>query len=145
MKKETKILTVGTFDVPHIGHYHLFLQIKQLFPSGILVVGVNRDDFIERFKGKKPVFTYEERVQMISQINLVDEVVENIGNEDSKVLIEQVKPDVVAVGSDWMKKDYCKQMDFTPEWLEQHAIALLYIPRYLDMSTTLIKNRIKGT
>lgn len=143
MKKETTVLTVGTFDVPHIGHYHLFLQIKQLIPESKLIVGINRDDFIERFKGKKPVFTYEERAKLISQINLVDEVVENVGNEDSKKLIEQVKPNVIAIGSDWMRKDYCKQMDFTPEWLEQHAIALLYLPRYLDMSTTMIKERVR--
>lgn len=137
------VLTVGTFDIPHIGHYHLFKQIKDLFPQSYLVVAVNKDGFIKRFKGKTPVFNYKKRSEMVGLIDLVDKVVCNEGDEDSKVVIEKVKPDVIVVGSDWMRKDYCKQMSFTPEWLEEKHIALVYIPRYIEMSTTMIKEKTK--
>jgi cytidyltransferase-like protein len=143
-RKNPKILTVGTFDTPHLGHYHLFRQIKGLFPESELVVGVNRDEFVERFKGKKPIFSYDKRSELIGIIDLVDEVLPNRGDEDSKVLILDVEPDVIAIGSDWLKKDYCKQMNFTPEWLEEHAIALIYIPRYVEMSSTIMKEKIKN-
>ena len=143
MKGKIKVLTVGTFDVPHFGHYHLFKQIKTLFPNSHLVVGVNYDEFIEKFKGKKPVFSYERRVEMLRLVDLIDEVVPNIGSEDSKPLILQVRPDVIVIGSDWMKKDYCSQMQFTPEWLEENHIALTYIPRYVVMSTSEIKRAVK--
>lgn len=136
-----KILTVGTFDTPHLGHYQLFKQIKELFPRSYVVAGVNEDDFIERFKGKRPQFPYSKRSEMISLIDKVDEVLPNIGGEDSKVLIEQVNPDVIVVGSDWLRKDYLKQMQFTPEYLESRRITLVYIPRYIEMSSTMIKAR----
>jgi glycerol-3-phosphate cytidylyltransferase len=136
------VLTVGTFDTPHLGHYQLMRQIKGLFPQSRLVVGVNQDDFIERFKGKKPLFCYQERAEAIGLIDLVDEVLPNTGGEDSTQLIRRVKPNVIAIGSDWLRRDYCKQMNFTPEYLEVKRIALVYIPRYTDISSTLIKSRM---
>lgn len=36
----------------------------------------------------------------------VDDVIENIGNEDSKISILSVNPDIIAIGDDWAKKDY---------------------------------------
>jgi len=138
-----RILTVGSFDTPHLGHYSLMRQIKDLFPFSYLMVGVNRDDFIKQFKGKKPVLSYKERVKIISQIELVDEVFPNEGGADSKILIKKVNPNVIAIGSDWLRKDYLKQMGFTAEWLESKAIALIYIPRFLNVSTTLIKSMIR--
>ena len=138
-----KILTVGTFDVPHLGHYHLFRQIKTLFPDSTLVVSVNTDEFVESYKGSKPLFSFEKRTELIGLIDLVDEVVPNTGGADSKVVTLEVNPDVVAIGSDWLRKDYLKQMDFTAEWLEEQRISLVYIPRYVDMSTTMIKQKVK--
>ena len=89
--------------------------------------------------------SYKDREALLSSLHgLVDSVIPNIGGTDSKKSILKVKPDVIVVGSDWLKKDYCKQMSFTPEWLEKNKIALMYIPRYLDVSSTKIKERIKN-
>ena len=67
----------------------------------------------------------------------------NEDGEDSTPTIMQIEPDYIAIGSDWLKKDYCKQMGFTPEWLEENAISLVYLPRVRDLSSTQIKGRIK--
>lgn len=138
------VYTGGTFDVPHTGHVNFFRQIKLLFPQCKLVVSLNTDDFVERFKGKRPLFTLEERTQLISNVGYVDEVVQNFGGEDSKPAILKAHADVVVVGSDWLKKDYLKQMDFDEFWLRKNNITLCYIPYTDIMSTTEIKKRINN-
>ena len=140
-----KIYTGGTFDCPHVGHIDILRWCRNLAGNGRVIVSLNTDEFVERFKGHKPTMCFEDRKTMLLAFKeLVDEVVTNEYGQDSKPTILKVKPDIIVVGSDWMKKDYFKQMSFTPEWLEEHKIALCYIPRYLEMSTTLIKERIRN-
>ena len=137
------VLTVGTWDIPHLGHFNFLKKLKGLFPNSRLVVGVNRDDFIYRFKHRLPVFSYEERSTLVGLINFVDSVLPNAGDEDSKVLIEQVLPEVLAIGSDWAKKDYYTQMGFDQDWLDAKNISLIYIPYTPMVSTTEIKRRLR--
>lgn len=139
-----KIYTGGTFDVPHIGHYNFFKKIKEIFPESYLIVSVNTDEFIEKFKGKKPLFSFEERCKFISMIDEVDLVVKNWGNELSTLTIKEYKPDIIAIGNDWLEKDYCKQMGFNAQWLREQNISLIYIPYTEGISTTEIKERIKN-
>jgi len=137
------VYTGGTFDVPHVGHVNFLRQCKEYFPDSYLILGLNTDEFIEEFKGKKPIFSYEERKKLLETINYVDEIIPNTGGKDSKPAISIAKPDVIIIGSDWLKKDYLKQMDFTEEWLRDQHIALIYIPYTDIISTTEIKKRIR--
>lgn len=131
----------GTFSRLHMGHIDLLKVAKNL---GYVVVSLNTDDFIERYKGKKPTDSYNERRDMLLSTRYVDAVIRNTDGEDSKPTILKVKPDYIVVGSDWLSKDYCKQMGFTPEWLEEQKITLIYVPRQRKLSTTIIKERIKN-
>lgn len=138
-----RVLTVGTFDLGHYGHVYLFSWCRRVAGvRGEVIVSVNKDDFVERFKGKKPVLSYKERVSLIKAFKDVDRVIPNEVGEDSKPTIVKINPDVIIIGSDWLKRDYLKQMGFTPEWLEEKQIALMYIPRHLSISTSEIKKRI---
>lgn len=138
------VYTGGTFDVPHIGHVIFFEQCKKYFPSSELVVALNTDEFVAEFKHKRPLFSYEERAEYLRNISFIDSIIPNIGGADSKVTILGVRPDVVVIGNDWLEKDYCKQMGFNANWLSGQRIALCYLPRYADISTSLIKERIKN-
>jgi cytidyltransferase-like protein len=139
------VYTGGTFDIPHIGHAIFFEECKIYFPTGYLVVALNTDEFIKRFKGEYPVFSYAEREAYIKAVPSVDLIVPNIGEEDSKITIEQVMPDVIAIGNDWLDRDYCGQMQFDTKWLSEKKIALCYLPRYANISTSLIKQKfLKG-
>jgi cytidyltransferase-like protein len=138
------VYTGGTFDAVHAGHVNFFWRIKQLFPDCRLVVALNTDEFIKEYKGKVPDFNYAEREQHLRMCGYVDGVVSNIGGRDSKPAILQVQPEVVAIGSDWLEKDYCKQMDFDAHWLEQQNISLIYVPNLRIVSTTELKRRIRG-
>jgi glycerol-3-phosphate cytidylyltransferase len=138
MNKPT-VYTGGTFDLPHKGHYRL---LKRAAEIGRVVVALNTDEFIEKYKGKAPILTYEERKEALLACRWVDEVVPNIGGTDSTISIELVKPDYVLIGSDWARRDYYAQMGFTQDWLDARGIGLIYIPYTEGISTTEIKKRM---
>lgn len=131
----------GTFSCLHAGHVNFFYRIKQLFPNSTLVVALNTDEFVEKYKGKKPVFNYDERCEQLLMCGYVDKVVENTFGEDSKPTILSVQPDIIAIGTDWCDKDYCGQMMFNGDWLAENDISLIYIPNKKIVSTTKIKSR----
>jgi glycerol-3-phosphate cytidylyltransferase len=66
----------------------------------------------------------------------------NSGGTDSKPAILSVKPDIIAIGSDWALKDYYQQMDFEQSWLDELNISLIYIPYTRGISSTEIKTRL---
>jgi hypothetical protein len=52
-----------------------------------------------------------------------------------------VGPDIIAIGTDWARKDYYLQMGFTQDWLDERDISLIYIPYTHSISTTKLKAR----
>lgn len=133
------VYTGGTFDLFHAGHVNFLEQCSKL---GEVVVSLNTDEFIEKYKGKPPVIPYSARKKVLEDCIWVDRVVENTGNEDSKPSILSVRPDIIAIGDDWAKKDYYKQMQFTQEWLDENDYLLVYLPYTKGISTTQIKERV---
>ena len=133
------VYTGGTFDLPHKGHYRL---LKRAADIGSVVVALNTDEFIEKYKGKPPILSYEERKEALLACRWVDEVVPNVGGTDSTISIEMVQPNYIIIGSDWARKDYYKQMSFTQDWLDERNIGLIYVPYTEGISTTEIKRRI---
>ena len=134
------IYTGGTFDLLHSGHVNFLTRCADL---GSVTVALNTDEFIEAYKGKPPVMTYAEREAVLMGLKAVYDVVPNVGGSDSRISIDSVSPDIVAIGSDWARKDYYKQMMFSQDWLDERGIALLYIPYTAGISTTNIKGRLK--
>jgi glycerol-3-phosphate cytidylyltransferase len=138
------VYTGGTFDLLHAGHVDLLRVCRKVSHGGEVIVGLNRDAFVHQFKGKPPVCSYEERRDILLACRYVDAVIPNIGDTDSKPAILHVKPDFILIGDDWAVKDYYAQMNFTPEWLDDNNISLLYVPRQRRLSSTAIKSRIEG-
>lgn len=140
-----RVYTGGTFDLFHTGHVEL-LEYCRLFAGkdGQVIVSLNTDDFVERYKGKRPITTYKQREDVLLATKFVDKVIPNYGGEDSKPSILEIKPNIIVIGMDWLEKDYCKQMNFTPEWLSEHRISLAYVPRTRGVSTTTIKQITKN-
>lgn len=134
------IYTGGTFDLLHSGHVNFLSRCADL---GSVTVALNTDEFIEAYKGKPPIMTYAEREAVLMGLKAVYDVVPNVGGSDSRISIDSVSPDIVAIGSDWARKDYYKQMMFSQDWLDERGIALLYIPYTAGISTTNIKGRLK--
>lgn len=136
------VYTGGSFDVLHIGHVLFFEKIKRRFPNCTLVVSLNTDEFIERYKGRKPVFNYDERYTLLSRLNSVDKVVKNYGDENSKEAILTLRPHMLVIGSDWLNKDYLAQLDIDENFLVQNDIGLCYVPYTQEISSSEIKRRL---
>ena len=134
------IITLGVFDVLHVGHIKLLKFCKSL---GNLTVGLNTDEFTLSYKGRKPIMNYEERMATLLELDFIDKVVPNDESTGSiKPLLKGI--DLIVVGSDWATKDYMKQVGLNWDWLEKHNIGICYYPRSFKMSTTMIKERIKN-
>jgi len=135
------VYTGGTFDLFHVGHLNLLKRCYEIAgSSGQVIVSLNTDEFVYKYKNKTPVIPYEDRKAILESCRYVDSVIENYGQEDSKesiVLAHSI--DVVAIGSDWARKDYYKQMNFTQDWLDEQNISLIYIPYTKSVSSTQIK------
>lgn len=139
------VFTAGTFDLVHSGHVNFLRQCAML---GEVFVALNTDEFIERYKGKRPIMTYQERYDILTEFESVDAVFANSGEENCSETIEGILKthpiDIIAIGSDWARKDYYKQMGFTQDWLDERGISLIYIPYTKGISTTDLKRRLQG-
>ena len=135
----------GTFDLIHSGHIRFLRACRRIAgDEGQVVLALNTDEFVEAYKGKAPVMTYDERKTVLLGCKYVDDVVPNLSGADSKPTILNVEPDFIVIGDDWAKKDYYAQMQFTQDWLDEQGIQLVYVPYTQGISTTELKKRIAG-
>lgn len=139
-----KVYTGGTFDLFHSGHVNFLKRCQQIAGvDGQVVVALNTDEFIYDYKKKKPVLSFDQRKDVLESCRYVSEVVANVGGSDSKKTIEMVESvDVIAIGSDWARKDYYAQMEFDQDWLDEKNISLIYIPYTKGISSTFIKGNL---
>lgn len=136
------VYTGGTFDMFHAGHAALLGECRKLAgPDGQVVVALNTDAFVASYKGRAPICTYREREAVLRACRHVDEVVQNRAGADSRPTIEAVRPDIIAIGTDWAGRDYYIQMAFDQEWLDARGITLVYVAH--AYSTTLSSSDIK--
>lgn len=134
-----KVYTGGTFDLFHAGHVKFLERCRQF---GKVTVALNTDEFIEAYKGKPPVMSYQERAEVLLACRFVHDVVPNFDGADSRTAIDWVEPDLIVIGSDWAVRDYHAQMGFDQAWLDERGIGLCYLPYTKGVSSTDIKARI---
>jgi len=137
-KGQQVVLTNGCFDLLHAGHIRLFSASKQM--GDILIVAIDDDESVKKLKGSgRPVIRAEERVRILSALDSVDYVVVFSANELEK-LIEIVKPDVLAKGSNYASKEV-----FGHERVEALGGRVVLIPVTENISSTRIINNIKSS
>lgn len=135
------LLTVGTFDLFHVGHLHLLQACRLIVGEyGTVTVGCNTDDFVETYKPARPRVEYKDRVKVLRSCRYVDNVIPN-ADADLRGMLIKVKPTFLAIGSDWKEGDaYFKQTGLSQEWLDEGGIYMLYIGRPANgVSSSLIK------
>jgi cytidyltransferase-like protein len=123
----------GTFDCLHRGHLALFAAARRQARS--LTVAVNSDAFAARYK-RAPLMPLADRMAVLTQCRLVDRVILNIGDEDSRQAIEFAGGvDCLVHGSDWQGDSLLRQMGLTRLWLQSRGIALVILP-YTEITST---------
>lgn len=129
MKKETNVITYGTFDLLHYGHINLLKRAKALGDN--LFVGISNDAF-NKTKQKNCHYEYAHRKYLIESIRYVDFTFEEQSWNQKIDDIKKYKIDIFTIGDDWKG-----QFDFLKEICE-----VKYLPRSPGISSSLIKDRL---
>ncbi|MEI6587916.1 MAG: adenylyltransferase/cytidyltransferase family protein [Candidatus Moraniibacteriota bacterium] len=88
------VLTMGSWDMVHIGHARYFMEAKK--HGDILVVGVDNDEKIRTRKGPdRPIVPQNERLEMVAHLRYVDLVVLKAHDAPKWQMIKMVQPDVL--------------------------------------------------
>lgn len=97
-KQKSIVLTMGTYDVLHLGHLIHFNFCKK--QGDILVVGLGNDLTVSKVKGSnRPINNELSRARLIAGLKVVDYVVISEENDpfDLKLLSETLKPDIFVI------------------------------------------------
>jgi len=125
------VITYGTFDLFHIGHVNMFKRLSEL--GDRLIVAVSTDEFNE-IKGKKSIFPYEQRAEIVRSNRYVDLVIPEQTWEQKLEDVKTYNVDIFAIGEDWKGK-----FDFLTDLCE-----VIYLPRTKDISSTMIRQLLRG-
>jgi glycerol-3-phosphate cytidylyltransferase len=98
MSKKVIGYTTGVFDMFHIGHLHLLKKARN--NCDYLIVGVSSDELVEYYKKKKPIIPFEHRIEIVSSLSIVDEVLVQ-SHRDKIKSYHDINFDIMFVGDDW--------------------------------------------
>ncbi len=124
------VITFGTFDVFHVGHIRVLQRAAAL--GDTLVVGVSADALNIAKKGRAPVYTQQERMEIVASLRVVDEVFVEESLELKRDYILEHGADVLVMGDDWAGKF---------DWVSD-VCEVVYLPRTPSVSTTGIIEHI---
>jgi FAD synthetase len=93
-----RIICAGTFDFLHQGHIDFLKQARSLGEEMVVIVA--RDETVKRIKGFLPTHVEGDRVEKVIRTGIADRVVLGNREEDIFKIIDELKPDVIALGYD---------------------------------------------
>ena len=124
--------TTGVFDLFHIGHLNILRRAKQC--CGHLIVGVSTDELVEEYKRKRPIVPFEERIDIVSAIRYVDQVVAQT-SMDKLAAWEKLHFDALFHGDDW--KGSALYRDYEARFAAL-GVAVVYFPHTRGVSSTTL-------
>ena len=130
----TKVLTVGVYDYFHLGHLRLFKQCKE--HGDYLIVAVQDEDYILKYKPTANIFySNDERIELISALRCVDEVVTYTDVDES---IKHIDFDIFAVGEDQNHEGFQRAM----KWCEENGKKVVKLKRTPGICSSGIKTEL---
>jgi glycerol-3-phosphate cytidylyltransferase len=123
----------GVFDMFHVGHLNILRRARQHCRT--LVVGVGSDEYVEQLKGRAPVVPLVERLDIISALGIVDEVIID-HSEDKTQAWEERNFDVIFKGDDWKDSPKGERLESAMSTL---GVEVMYFPYTLHTSSTLLR------
>ena len=128
------VFTNGAFDLLHAGHATYLEQARRL--GDVLVVGLNTDASVRRYKGaKRPVVDEQNRARMLAALECVD-FVTWFDEDEPKALIAELQPDVLVKAEDWAH--YVSGRDI----VEARGGKVVLAPMVKGLSTTALIEKI---
>ena len=127
-----RIITFGTFDVFHVGHVNILERAKA--QGDYLIVGVSSDALNFSKKGRNPIYSEHDRMQILGALSCVDEVFVEESLELKEQYILDNKADMLVMGDDWEGKfDHFRSV-----------CQVVYMPRTPSISTTATIEIVKS-
>lgn len=122
-----KVITYGSFDLFHEGHYRLLKRAKEL--GDYLIVGVTAEQYdIERGK-LNVVQSLSDRMENVRKSGFADQIIveDHVGQKIED--IQKYDIDIFTVGSDWVGR-----FDYIREYCE-----VIYLERTKGVSSTMLR------
>lgn len=120
------VITFGTFDVFHIGHVNILKRAKEF--GDLLIVGVSSDSLNFSKKQRYPIYSQEERIEIISSLKFVDHVFIEESLDLKLEYIRKYEANLLVMGDDWKGRF---------DWVKDEC-EVIYLPRTPSISTTEI-------
>nr|WP_302141810.1 Gfo/Idh/MocA family oxidoreductase [uncultured Schaedlerella sp.] len=122
-----KVITYGTYDLFHEGHYNLLKRAKAL--GDYLIVGVTTE-YYDLQRGKLNVVDpVLKRVENVRKTGLADEIIIEDHDGQKPEDIQKMNIDIFAIGSDWVGA-----FDYLKEFCE-----VIYLDRTPDISSSILR------
>ena len=131
---QTVCFTNGCFDLLHFGHISSFIQTRK--HGDKLIVGINSDSSVRRYKGpSRPLQDEMTRAAIVASLQYVDLVV-RFDEPTAIDLVKALKPDVIA------KEGY--ELNAWPEaqYVKSYGGKVVFLKRELGYSTSEIVKKI---
>lgn len=126
----------GAYDLFHVGHLNLLRRAAARCDH--LIAGVVSDDMLELARGRRPVVPLAERLEIVSHIDVVDEVhAETL--PDKLDTWAALRFDLFFKGSDWQgtPKGVALERRFAAVGVE-----VVYVPYTLHTSSTALRRAL---
>lgn len=127
-------VVLGGFDLLHWGHIRF---LKQAAKFGPVTVGLSTDGFLTETK-RTPAVGFENRKRALEELGC--KVVPR-GEQSAKKIL--VKSEFFVCGNDWLLKDHLKAAGIDVDFLNRQNVAVVYLAREHDMSSTKIYEAVK--
>lgn len=126
----------GAWDMFHIGHLNILRRAREHCDH--LIAGVVLDDVVVGAKGKNPVVPFEERLEIVSHMDCVDEVVADTSS-DKLVMWQQLHFDVLFKGDDWKGTPKGERLETR---MAEVGVRVVYFPYTVHTSSTMLRQLI---
>lgn len=140
-----KVMASGTFDILHPGHGIYLEEAKKLGGDDAkLYVVIARDSTVKKNK-RNPIIGEEQRRDLIQMLKPVDEAI--LGNEDGDIfkIVEEIDPDIIAIGPDQCHNEEKIQEEVSKRGLKAKVERVkVYHDTQFDSSCKIIR-KIKNT
>ncbi len=125
-----KVITYGSFDLFHEGHYNLLKRAKAL--GDYLIVGVTTEQYDESRGKLNIVDSLDKRIENVRQSGFADEIIVEDHPGQKVEDVQKYNVDIFTVGSDWVDAfEYMKQF-----------CEVVYLERTKNISST--QARVQG-
>ena len=129
--------TTGVFDLFHVGHLEILRKAKE--NCDYLIVGVSTDELVQDYKNKRPIITFDQRIEIIKSIKYVDEVVVQ-KDRDKLTALHKIGFNIMFVGDDWKGSKIFLELESK---FQKHGVEIFYFPYTKNISSTSLRSTLK--